>query len=422
MRMAEISFWGGVGVIGSSKILVEQDGWRVLLDCGLDFHPGRGLFRDGVAPRAEHALADRLRTGGAPWLPRLYDPAYVAGTDLVGGGDGQTAVCITHAHLDHIGLTGFVDPSIPLFASPETASLMTALHAAHEDVEGHVPRFTAIEDQKPFNFGPFEITRYPVDHDIVGASGYSVATEDGVVAFTGDIRLHGRHPELSLAYAEHVAGARVFVCEGTMLSADFNRPVRSEEEVDSAFQQIVGRTPGLVLMSLYPRNIERVEFFLRIAESAGRRILWPASAANLFQTMGLSGIHEWTAEMMPDINAHPGQFVLQMDPENFPSLLDLPAAGAAFVHANGEPLGPFDPRWDLLKDWLDFVHVPLWSIGTSGHATADALAHLVDLVRPDILVPLHSQAPDRLLAPPGARRWLPQGTGKRYPLSPAASL
>ena len=37
--MADISFWGGVGVIGSSKVLIEQDSWRVLLDMGLDFSP-----------------------------------------------------------------------------------------------------------------------------------------------------------------------------------------------------------------------------------------------------------------------------------------------------------------------------------------------------------------------------------------------
>lgn len=93
-----------------------------------------------------------------------------------------------------------------------------------------------------------------------------------------------------------------------------------------------------------------------------------------------------------------------------------PCPGSVFVHANGEPLGAFDPGWDVLQDWLKFLHVPFWSIGTSGHASPEDLNRLVQWVQPDILFPLHSREPDRLLPPPGTLRWLPERGGKRYPL------
>ncbi len=419
--MAVISFWGGIGVIGSSKILIEQEHWRVLLDCGLDFHPGRGLFREGITPRPDRELADLLRTGSAPRIPNLFASRYVAGTGLAGGSDGQTAVCVTHAHLDHIGLTGFVDPAITLYASPETAALMRALHAAHQDVGGRVPEFTEVEEGQPFDFGPFHITRYDVDHDVVGASGYLVETEDGTVAFTGDIRFHGRHPGRSVNFAHKAAGSRLLVCEGTMLSADFHNTVRQEEEVDRQFSALLDSAPSLVLMTLYPRNIERVEAFMRAARAHGREILWPQDTARFLQEMGLSGIREWGGGDLDAVSAQPAHYILQVTPQELPALLDLPLGpGAVFIHANGEPLGPFDPRYEALKDWLDFLHVPFRSIGTSGHATAEALENFVRMVRPDILVPLHSMNPERLLAPAGVDRWLPQGPGHRYPLAPGA--
>ena len=416
--MAEISCWGGVGVIGSSKILIEQGKWRVLLDFGLDFAPGAGLFRSGVALRPEYALYDRLRTGQVPLLPHIYRTDAMHGFPLASGSDGHTALFISHAHIDHIGLTGWVDPTIPIYCSPETHRLMDALAQAGDIPEGYAPSLIAMEEGQPLQWGPFQVRRYPVDHDVVGASGYAVKTEDGVVAFTGDIRLHGRHPELSQRFAQTVHGARALVIEGTTLSFGFRQAPRTEGAVDELFARALTETPGLILMSLYPRNLERVESFLNIARDAGRGIVWPPAMAALCRAWGLQDILAFGSDVdVATIQSNPASFILQVNPEFLPWLLELPVGpGSVFLHANGEPLGAFDPQWDVLSDWLKFLHVPFWQIGTGGHASPDDLNQLVEWVQPEILFPLHSQEPDRLIPPPGTMRWLPQRGGRRYPL------
>lgn len=420
--MAEISFWGGVGVIGSSKILIEQDGWRVLLDFGLDFSPGQGLFRNQVRPRDGHVLRDRLRIGGAPWIPHLYRPDAVDTLDIHGGNDGKTALFITHCHLDHIGLTGWVDPGIPIYCSPDTARMMSALERAQDGVEGGSPALTPMADEETVHFGPFQVTRYPVDHDVIGASGYAVQTDDGIVAFTGDIRLHGRHPEKSLAFAEAVHGARALVIEGTTLSFGFRSAPPFETDVDRQFQSALQSTPGLVLMTTYPRNIERIESFLLLAQQAQRTILWPEPVATFLRHMDIPHVQRLEDTALSEIQAHPERFVIQLAVSAIPLLLDLPVGpGAVFLHANGEPLGAFDPNWDVLQDWLKFTHTAFWSIGTGGHASPDDLNRLVEAVSPQILFPLHSMEPDRLIPPPGTIRWLPQRGGRRFALSGRAS-
>jgi len=69
--MATLTFWGGVGTVTGSKYLIEAEGRRVLIDCG--------LFQ-GLKELRERNWQD------PPFDPRSLD-----------------AVLITHAHIDHTG-------------------------------------------------------------------------------------------------------------------------------------------------------------------------------------------------------------------------------------------------------------------------------------------------------------------------------
>ncbi len=96
--MAKISFYGGVGSVTGSKYLLESNGKKVLVDCG--------LFQ------GERELRER----------NWQDPPFRA--------DEIDAVIITHAHIDH---TGFLPRLVKLgyagkvFTSRATADLMKIL-------------------------------------------------------------------------------------------------------------------------------------------------------------------------------------------------------------------------------------------------------------------------------------------------------
>ena len=96
--MANIKFYGGVGTVTGSKYLLEHNGKRVLLDCG--------LFQ-GLRELRERNWQD------PPFDPRSID-----------------AVIITHAHIDH---TGFLPRLVklgfdgPVFTSRATADLLKIL-------------------------------------------------------------------------------------------------------------------------------------------------------------------------------------------------------------------------------------------------------------------------------------------------------
>jgi ribonuclease J len=419
--MARLRFYGGVGVIGATKVVVEQDGWRVLLDMGADI-PGReGLVRSPVRLPEGSELRARILLGEAPPIEHLYRPDAVEGTGVAVGDDGRSALFITHCHIDHVGLMGWVDPALPIHAAEETARMLDILEETGQGLEGGRAYVRTMAEGEPVTIGPLVVVRYPVDHDIPGASGYLVHTEDGVVAYTGDLRLHGRRPELSERFAERARGATVLLMEGTTLSGDPRFTVRSEAQVDAAFDEGLGRTPGLVLMAVYPRDIERLTAFTAIAARRGRRILWPPAAAAFLRGWGLEDVHELDAGSLEEVRREPSRFVVQVAANELGALLDLPVGpGSVFLHANGEPLGPFQAGWDLLQQWLARLQVPFTVIGTSGHATPHDLHRLLEIAQPKVLYPVHTTDPYRLLPPPGTLRVLAE-YGRWYDVARGAA-
>ena len=270
-------------------------------------------------------------------------------------------------------------------------------------------------DEAPLRFGPLTVERITVDHDVPGASGYLVTTSDGVLAFTGDIRFHGRAPERAWRLAERAAGCEMFVTEGTALGLPvFPGPVRTEDDVVRDFAAALEEARGdLMLLAMYPRDLERVAEFIEVAGAAGRRILWGDPVAAFLRELGVKDVVAYSEVGLP-----------RSRPTRAPSSTSRICAtcaasrtwrtcrwgsGRVWLHANGEPLGPFESRWALFTEWLDVLGIPLRRIGSFGHATADDLHTLVHRVAPRTVVPIHTDAPD------GCTRWragpAPAGAG-----------
>ncbi|HLN77976.1 MAG TPA: MBL fold metallo-hydrolase [Nocardioidaceae bacterium] len=186
---ASLTFLGAARTVTGSKFLIDSDGVRVMVDCGM--FQGERLWRR------------------RNWEPLPVDPAR---TD---------AVVLTHAHLDHCGYlpvlvrNGFNGPAL---CTPETAQLAAivlrdAAHLAEEDAEhanlvGYskhtpaLPLFDAEDAEKAISL----LTA--VDHDTA-------------TTLAGDIGLQLRSAGhiLGSAFAElDVAGVRLLV------SGDMGRP------------------------------------------------------------------------------------------------------------------------------------------------------------------------------------------------------
>src|SRR5262249_44712937 len=157
---------------------------------GIEHAPGMVPFSLGLRPRPGRELPDLQAVGMAP-----------RGTGVLGAWDHRTSLFLSHMHLDHAALASCVHPDVPLYYPQRMEPLRAACGRASY-VSWREPPGIAIPDRGRVAVGEIEVEFVAVDHDLPGATGFVVRTPDLSLAYTGDHRWHGFHPELTERFAE----------------------------------------------------------------------------------------------------------------------------------------------------------------------------------------------------------------------------
>ena len=226
------------------KFTVEYGTSRALFDFGQEHAPGRAPFSLGIEPREGRELADLLAVGTAPRLDGVYRDW-----------DGRTSVFISHLHLDHSSLVCYLDPAVPLYYPAAMDELRAACDGAGF-VHWRAPAGVAVTDRATVRCGEIAVEFVAVDHDLPGASGFLIRTPDLSLAYTGDHRWHGLHPELTKGFAEAARGVDVLIQEAVSLAprnalGSADPPSQLERLTEAAliarFEEVLGRARALVV-------------------------------------------------------------------------------------------------------------------------------------------------------------------------------
>jgi ribonuclease J len=453
----QIHVHGGILTIGGTKVIVAEGGYRVVFDFGSAYAPGGDFWGRGLQPRPGAArLRDLIGLGYTPALDGLYRPEYAQAAGLKPGvGDGKTQVFISHLHLDHMALVDLLTDEIPIWMHVDSLRLFRAVAATGENPP--VPQGArGFEWGQVIEVGPIKVTPVAVDHDIPGACALLIETSAGTVVYTGDLRTHGAHPEKVEAFIE-AARARhpkLLLIEGTRMgelaNPDLDRaPTLPELEVPGRVVGFLQECTGLGLITLYPRNTARIGAIARAVREAGRQLVLSPEMAYIYasvegtlvdvavylrakdrQAMEAGTEPGWLTDLLAKgvatvdaatVRANQSGYLLQLYYWDFGELVDLqPAAGSVFIHSNGEPLGRFDPAFELMQRWLGHFGVELRWAPSTGHADPASLQRIVTEIAPDLLMPIHSHYP-QLLEVESVRRELPD-LGATYDIASGAKV
>jgi len=376
------------------KFTVEYGASRALFDFGREHAPGRALFSLGLEPRPGRELDDLLAIGMAPRLEGLYRDW-----------DGRTSVFISHLHLDHTFLVRYLDPAVPLYY-PAAMEELRAACAGAGLVPWRTPAGIGIADRKTIGCGEIEVEFVAVDHDLPGATGFLIRTPDLSLAYTGDHRWHGLHPELTEGFAEAARGVDVLVQEAVSLAPrDAVAPEVAAAQVErlteaaviARFEELLGRARALVVANLYPMNRERVSALGRACQKSGRMLLMDPQAAVV------AGWEEILGDPAA-VAADPSRYCVALGFHSLPTLIDLrPPAGSIFIQSDGSPLGIWDPAWTVLLAWIQMFGLELVHLASSGHSRSEDVVRMVRTVAPGLVLPVHTRAPEALEVPGIAR-------------------
>jgi ribonuclease J len=231
------------------------------------------------------------------------------------------------------------------------------------------------------------------------------------------------------AFAEKCAGVDILLTEASTATADSSRsfmsdappplPNVSERDVGEAFEALVAGARRGVYCSFHERNLERQSEIRDIAVSNGRTLvlsarsyaIWQRAAVAGFDDLDVSrGVAVWAddrvnaervdardaAAVTPsEVADDPRAFVCELRRWDRPRLLDMAAGpGDIYVHLNGYPHGPADPGWQVLETWTRELSIRFEAVSSHGHALRPDLQWLVETVRPGVVVPVHTNAPD----------------------------
>ncbi len=427
--MTRLTFYNGLRTIGGTHILVQHEDSALLFDLGLKYDPA-GLF--GANAPLPPALEPRIytRTRFAPPVRGLLE--HVTEEDIQLSAEGEAwpitgpfahfGVFLSHVHNDHVGLVPYLRPTDVYLSGPSLA-ILEALGECDTLAQPNA-RFHALTDYEAFQVGSLRATLLPTDHDIVGASGLLIETPDGTVAYTGDWRRHGAHPERVDAFIAFCQSHKldVLLTEGTRFRAD-DAPT-SDPVPETHLPELVGDAlkahPGeRVLVNYYPRNVERVAAFARVAKAHDRTLaVHPETATLLERTRALHhlkphGLETHAVKRLetPDdwleVITHAGDYLVEGRTEDL-SRFSLGAArsGGVYLHCDGNPLSEHDPSHPTMRSWLEVLGLTYHPLRSGGHAAPAEVRELVRAIDPGVLVPIHSRFPERMLTR-GVRFFVP---------------
>ncbi len=396
----EICIHRGSKQIGGSCVEFRHEGSRILVDLGLP------LDAEGENEK---------------------DLPSTAGLD--GNDPSLLGVLISHPHLDHFGLLSHISPNIPVGMGKAARKILQAASQFLPDKFINPSAGWSFESEKPFKIGPFIITPFLTDHSAYDA--YSLIIEAGgkKVFYSGDFRAHGRKADLFLRLLnKSVNNVNAMLLEGSSLgrigvSEHFKTETQIEDELVYSFR----KTEGLALVHCSSQNIDRVVSIFRACKRTGRKLVIDLYTAEILKATGNKNIPQsyWNElalfvphhqrifvkenEMFQTLKGHsrnrifaeklesaPDKFVVLFRPLHIADLKrhSVVLENASYIYSQWNGYWE-NGNYAKVADFLQEYGIEKKSIHTSGHASPANLKLLVESIKPEKVVPIHSFAPEK---------------------------
>nr|WP_243278404.1 MBL fold metallo-hydrolase [Clostridium paraputrificum] len=356
----------------------------------------------------------------------MYDPRIpLKGYESKEDSFKNTAVFLSHVHLDHSKIVNYLNPSIPLYTLEGTKSLLNTLNIKddflfplHVKGEKNTRDIIGVKENEVIKVGEIEVKVMPVDHDAYGACGLLIKTPDLVISYTGDIRLHGYRENDTLNFCKESEGCDVLLIEGVSVSfQEFDEDVSDKEisnepELLDKINEIVKNNPDKqITFNYYISNIERIK---KIIETNPRKVVLDAyysyvvKEATGYQSYYYQlddkdyGLDEAYKINFDTLLNDQGDFFWQLDTLALEHI-DKLKEGGIYIHSNAVPLGDFDPAYEKFINNLESHNIEFVRTSCSGHAHPNDLIKIINLIKPKLLVPIHSYRPEKLYNENGDR-------------------
>lgn len=472
--LTSIDFFGGVDEIGGNKIRVEGKNESFFFDFGMAFSKANDYLSEFLQPRKANGILDFVALGLLPCIKGIYREDYLKHVGLSYPKEPSVdGVLISHSHVDHVAYVHHLREDIPIYLSNESYLILKALEDTgaapfseylHLKKTFHVtPKIRGegykrtntkierdiriVEPYKKFEIGDCYIKAAPVDHSLPGATAFISENDDETIVYTGDLRFHGRNPELTHKFVKKAkkANPTIMISEGTRIDKDDNI---SEKDIEKCAVTEVAKCKGLVVVNYPIRDLDRLLTFYKVAQDTDRKLvisLKQAYILNLFQDIdndypklsdvmiykprkgwGLVGndsfacveeewlcaddinseeslrdYKKWERKFLAcdnvltykDLQENPLDYIFRCDFFELKELIDIKPRNGVYIKSSTEP---FDEQMEIneakVRKWLELFNLPLLNEGfhASGHANGQEILNMIRDINPEKVYPVHT--------------------------------
>lgn len=465
--MISITGYGGVNEIGGNKFVIQDEKSKIMLDFGLSFGTANKYLDEFLQPRKLNGLGDYYELGLLPKLKGIYREDYIKHMGNSEEPLEYDALFLTHAHADHASYVHFLRADLPIYGSAETLAIMKSIEdtgsTANLDLitltksfqqgktrDGRPKRLDSREPEmiikRPINkmngkvnIGDFEMEPITVNHSLLGAIAFVIKSPKGDIAFSGDVRFHGRGGHFTENFVKKARNVKYLMIEGTRID---KQDTKSEVQVEAEIRSIIRNTKGLVLANWPSRDTDRLWSFYNATVQNDRKLVISSKQAYLIEELAKEGADvpninsdhirifvsrkywgflgsnaskeeiekdysfaKWEIPYLyhknmvnyKDLRNDYSKYVLRADLFDMTELIDIkPPENSIYIRSVVEP---FDDEMKVseekLDNWLKLFKLEKVQTHCSGHAPGPDLLRIVDEIDPEFVIPIHTTHPEK---------------------------
>ncbi|OGZ61079.1 MAG: hypothetical protein A2932_02260 [Candidatus Spechtbacteria bacterium RIFCSPLOWO2_01_FULL_46_10] len=379
---------GGLEEIGRNMSVFEYNNQALIIDMGIQFPETDMPGIDYIIPNVSYFTENKEK-------------------QIVG-------VIITHGHMDHFGAIPHLMPKLgnpPLYATRLTKGLI--LKRQFDFPESGDIKVNEFGRDDKLKLGPFDIEFFHVNHNIPDSVGVVIHTPVGTIMHSGDFKFDhspiGDDPaDLSRIVSVASSGITMLMADST--NSETPGYTISESEVQKNLDEIVKNAPGRIIAATFGSLTSRIQQFINIAEKYDKYVALDGYSMKtnyeIAKELGYIKVGRGRTVDIKDVNKYPenkmivmgtgaqgeGEAVLMRIATGEHRHVQLHIGDTVIFSSSVVPGNERDVQ--SLKDLLmtkgaRIFHSKLMDIHASGHAQAEDLKLMFNLVKPKYLMPIH---------------------------------
>ena len=381
---------GGLGEIGKNMTLLEFGEDIIIIDCGIGFPEEDMPGVDLVIPNFAYLEENRTKIKG---------------------------VLLTHGHEDHIGGIPYLlrHFNIPIYGTALTIGIIKGKLKEHR--MPFVPQLNVVKAGDTVRLGVFAAEFIHVNHSIADACALAINTPSGIIVHTGDFKIdvspiEGEMIDLARFGELGKRGVTLMLCESTNSERPGFTP--SEKSVGGTLEDIFTANEGKrIIISTFSSNVHRVQQIIDVSLRHGRRIaLSGRSMQNVVSAAIELGYMTPPAGAIIDVadikQYAPGDITVistgsQGEPMSALSRMafgdhrditlganDVVIFSSSAIPGNEKLIGRIIN--ELSHNGIKVIHDSVQlGLHASGHASAEEIKLLCQLVKPKFYMPIHGE-------------------------------